>query len=438
MPTIDGRYELLEVIASGGMATVTRARDTRLNRLVAIKRPHPGPPGNNLPERMSREARTAASLSHPNLVTIYDYGSDDDGPYLVMELVEGPTLQEAAETIGFEEALDIGARLADALAAIHEVGIVHRDVKPSNVIMSPLGPVLTDFGLALDPADSRDMTNPGTVVATPSYAAPEVLAGRPSTAASDVFSLAMVIDHLVRRWISDSDELAGFLGTAIAANPEDRPDAQTMARVLRATAPTVTLEIEDLSRDTASPEGSTRILPIVEQPDDDGPPASRRRLVWIVAAMLGLTAIALAVLALDPATQNAEAADPTFAPTTVIAATTTPPPTTAPPTTSSPTTLSPDEVPLDEARSRLEAILLEEPRSDMKPPDVKKLMKKVDEAVRLVEEGKDSKATEKLNEVARQLEKKLDGANREEAFAALESIASSLGLSLDTPDGDDD
>jgi serine/threonine protein kinase len=93
---IDDRYELLEVIASGGMATVWRARDTRLNRLVAVKRPHPSPPGDPSTDRLSREARAAASLSHPNLITVYDYGSNELGPYLVMELVDGPTLQDVA------------------------------------------------------------------------------------------------------------------------------------------------------------------------------------------------------------------------------------------------------------------------------------------------------------------------------------------------------
>ncbi len=145
---VDDRYELLEVLASGGMATVWRARDTRLGRIVALKRPHPAPAGSKTDERIEREARAAAGVKHPNLVTMFDTGGDEAGPYLVMELVEGPTLASPGREIGPTEAIDIGAQIADALAAVHDAGIVHRDVKPSNVILSERGPCLTDFGIA--------------------------------------------------------------------------------------------------------------------------------------------------------------------------------------------------------------------------------------------------------------------------------------------------
>ena len=196
MQLVEDRYEVLEVIASGGMATVYRARDVRLDRPVALKRPHPGPPGNDLDARIEREARAAAGLNHPNVVTVYDYGSDDEGPFLVMELVDGATLQEKAADISAVEAFQVGAQLADGLAAIHAAGVVHRDVKPSNVIMSERGPMLTDFGIASFNGSGERITSPGTVLATPSYAAPEVLSGKPPTPASDVYSLALVVKHL--------------------------------------------------------------------------------------------------------------------------------------------------------------------------------------------------------------------------------------------------
>ncbi|MGH3649907.1 MAG: protein kinase domain-containing protein, partial [Acidimicrobiia bacterium] len=125
---IDDRYELLEVIASGGMATVWRARDMRLDGVVALKRPHPTPDSDEaIHRRMDREARAAASLNHPNVVTVYDYGNDDEGPFLVMELAEGPTLDQVAPKIGAPAVTEIGVQLAEALAAIHAAGIVHRD-----------------------------------------------------------------------------------------------------------------------------------------------------------------------------------------------------------------------------------------------------------------------------------------------------------------------
>ena len=119
---IDDRYQLDEVIASGGMASVWRARDTRLDRLVALKRPHPGALDDTVHQRMEREARAAASLSHPHLVTVYDFGLDDAGPYIVMELVEGRTLDDMREEIEPAQALAIGAQVAEALAAITPPG----------------------------------------------------------------------------------------------------------------------------------------------------------------------------------------------------------------------------------------------------------------------------------------------------------------------------
>ena len=113
---VGDRYELLEVIGTGGMATVWRARDERLGRLVALKRPHPAPPGSDVLARFDREARMAAAASHPNLVDIYDVGHDADGPYLVMELVDAPSLADAPP--GPDTAARIGAEVGNGLAAL--------------------------------------------------------------------------------------------------------------------------------------------------------------------------------------------------------------------------------------------------------------------------------------------------------------------------------
>ncbi|MGH8957224.1 MAG: serine/threonine-protein kinase, partial [Acidimicrobiia bacterium] len=251
---VDDRYELLEVLASGGMATVWRARDTRLNRFVALKRPHPAPAEHKVHERMAREAQAAAGVSHPNLVTMFDTGVDKAGPYLVMELVAGPTLAAPGRDIPPAEALRIGAQLADALATVHDAGVVHRDIKPSNVILAEDGPRLTDFGIASIEESTSELTLPGTVLATPSYAAPEVLAGGAPTPASDVFSLAALIYGLVGgrapfEGTQRSDEpppledpaIDRTLRPALGSEPSLRPSARDLAAGLRASAPTTAI-----------------------------------------------------------------------------------------------------------------------------------------------------------------------------------------------------
>lgn len=429
---IDDRYELLEVIASGGMASVWRARDTRLDRLVALKRPHPAAPGDDSAVRMAREARAAASLTHPNLITVYDYGSDELGPYLVMELVDGPTLLELVGEIEASEAVIVGAQVADALDAIHAAGIVHRDVKPGNVIMSERGPLLTDFGIAWDPNATSKITDPGKVVGTPSYAAPEVLAGETPTTASDVYSLAVMIDELVGG--SGHEPGPGMetaLSPALSPSPEDRPDAAALGAALRRVAPTMT---------GMSPNGSTLVMeatppgPGIVGDGDVG----RRRVagrLW-VAGLLAAAAVALVAIGL--ALSNGDVpADAAAGPTeTSLAATTSTRATTS--TQASTTTLL-VETSVAGARNELESILLQPPRSDLKPSEVEDMMKKVDEAIEAAADGDEDKAEKKLSETAKKLDDKLDGESLPEAQNLLARLAELLGVDFDsTGDGDDD
>ena len=428
MQLIDNRYELLDVIASGGMATVWRARDTRLDRLVAVKRPHPTPLADESAARMAREARAAASLSHPNLITVYDFGSDESGPYLVMELVDGPTLMEGSAEIDAAEAIDIGAQVADALAAIHAAGIVHRDVKPGNVILSERGPLLTDFGIALDPNATAEITEPGKVVTTPSYAAPEVLAGEKPTPASDVFSLAVMIDELVEmQGLDRSRDIAAVLKPAMSVSPGDRPDAVGFAAALRRAAPTATW---------ASPGDSTLVLepsssPLVSDQEDG---ADRSTPMWIwVAGLLVVLAAGLAVLGLvlsdgDPPADAA--ATPPAVSTTVVPEGSTTSTSTSSTTTSVPTTVT-------QTRNELEALLLEPPRSDLKRSEVEDVMKKVDEAIEAAGEEDLDKSEEKLSESAKKLDEKLEGDKRDEATLLLRQLADLLGVDLETEDQDD-
>lgn len=236
------RYEVIDVVGSGGMATVWRARDRELGRLVAIKRPHPAPAGAATHERFRREARAAAAVSHPNLVTVYDAAVDDEGPYLVMELVDAPSM--AQSTVEPSAAAVIGASLARALAALHAVDIVHRDIKPSNILLPPGGPQLTDFGIArsLDAID--DVTQAGVHMGTPSYAPPETLGGGVHDEAGDVYSLAVVIHEMftgerlaaaggTRVMVTDRF-LGPVLEAALSEEPSARPTAAEFAESLEA------------------------------------------------------------------------------------------------------------------------------------------------------------------------------------------------------------
>jgi serine/threonine-protein kinase len=194
-----GRYELVEEIGEGGMATVFRARDRELRRDVAIKVmfPHLAKREETV-HRFQREARAAAGLEHPNILRVYDVG--DAPPFIVMELVRGRTLLAEIELRGAmlaELAACVGALLADALAAAHKAGVIHRDVKPANVLIASDGRVLlADFGVArLETSDSL-VTRSGALLGTPAYMSPEQASGDIATARSDLYSLGATLYQL--------------------------------------------------------------------------------------------------------------------------------------------------------------------------------------------------------------------------------------------------
>jgi len=209
--TLGGRYILSERVGAGGMGRVFRARDTVLGRDVAIKLFHTDHADGLEPSRHLAEARVLAALDHPSLVTLYDArldgGSGGDHVYLVMEFVDGPSLQRRIEQDALEPAFvaDLLVDLARGLAAVHATGVVHRDVKPSNVLLrptrhSPYGweAVLADFGVA-HLIDAARLTTPGTVIGTAAYLAPEQVRGDPPQPASDVYALGLLtIEALTR------------------------------------------------------------------------------------------------------------------------------------------------------------------------------------------------------------------------------------------------
>lgn len=210
--TIAGRYELGEEIGRGGMGTVYRARDTELERDVAIKLLAGADRSADARARLQREARFAAALEHPGIVPVYDVGELPDGqPYYVMKFVSGARLDELVRgDATASERLDVFLRICDAVAYAHSRGVVHRDLKPQNVRVGPFGEVqVLDFGVAkrvggaeaVHGATSRTHgTAAGTVIGTPGWMAPEQARGETDVdARADVYALGALLDALVRR-----------------------------------------------------------------------------------------------------------------------------------------------------------------------------------------------------------------------------------------------
>jgi len=195
-----GRYRLVRRIATGGMGEVWQADDTVLGRRVALKvLVEELAADDRATRRFVREARATARLTHPNVARVYDFGRDGGAPFLVMELLEGETLAArlASGPLPPAEAARVAAAVADALEAAHQRGIVHRDVKPSNIMLTPGGEVkVLDFGIAAAADETHSTTGSG-LYATVAYVSPERVTGEPATPASDVYSLGAVLYELL-------------------------------------------------------------------------------------------------------------------------------------------------------------------------------------------------------------------------------------------------
>ncbi|MGW7273283.1 serine/threonine-protein kinase [Streptomyces sp. NPDC054864] len=330
---VDGRFELLERLGSGGMGTVWRARDTVLHREVAIKEVRPaareltGEQSRVLRERVLREARALARLNHPHVVTIHHIVDTGPHPWLVMELLPGRTLQDLLEqgTLTPREAARIGRELLSALRVAHAAGILHRDVKPANVLLrgetsGGQGPsvVLTDFGIATL-LGSTQLTATGDLIGSPEYMAPERIRGTDQGPAADLWSLGLVL-YLAVEGVSPlrrpttlatlaavldepvptptrSGALTPVLNALLVRDPALRPDAERLDAMLAAVANDVSWQPTEIS---------DRPTPPVEPP----PAEPRRRtpvLLAAVAVALALVAGATLVLALRDGTGTAGA-----------------------------------------------------------------------------------------------------------------------------------
>lgn len=193
---IDGRYRLQHVIANGGMGQVWQATDETLGREVAVKVLHPEAAGDTgFQERFRAEARNSAALQHPNIVTVFDFGEGEHSAYLVMELIDGEPLSSIIRDGGpldTELATEILYQAAIALQAAHAAGVVHRDVKPANIVVDAEGYArLADFGISRAIASSG-ITQTGEVLGTAHYLSPEQVQGQPAGPPSDVYALAVV------------------------------------------------------------------------------------------------------------------------------------------------------------------------------------------------------------------------------------------------------
>ena len=307
--SVQARYDLLEEIGEGGMGEVWRARDTRLNREVAIKflLSHSADDPENL-VRFFAEAQSVARIHHPNVVTVLDFGEIDDRPYLVMEFVPGGSLTDVTngDPILPERALEIIGKIAGAAGAAHSLGIVHRDIKPANILLDDEGhPKLCDFGIASSARDAERLTATGVAIGSPHYLSPEQAAGVEALPASDVYSLGVVlyelltgvrpfggnnvtaiaIAHIEREAEPPSVHLPGLSSemdhlvlTCLQKAPEDRfQDGNELHRAIEA------LENEE-------PE-STGLMPVGEPAH--APSRSYRRLALVAAVLLAITSFAV-------------------------------------------------------------------------------------------------------------------------------------------------
>lgn len=363
--TFGGRYQLLSRVAIGGMGEVWQATDLVIGRTVAIKilkDEYLGDPG--FLERFRAEARHAALVNHEGIANVYDYGEEEGSAYLVMELVPGEalsTILERERVLPADQVLDFVAQTASALHAAHQAGLVHRDIKPGNLLITPDGRVkITDFGIARI-ADQVPLTATGQVMGTVQYLSPEQASGHPASPSTDVYSLGIVAYEALagRRPFTGESQVAiamaqineappelpvtvaepvrNLVFAAIAKKPADRPaSAQLFARAAQALrrgdvggAAAIVPAIASGAAATAGTQvmpaagdESTRVLPSMGPVPTPAMPTDARRSPWTwpLVALIGILIVllvgALIAIFAQPSTPEPEPSDtPSSSPT---------------------------------------------------------------------------------------------------------------------------
>lgn len=310
-----GRYELRGVLGRGGMAEVHDGWDTRLSRPVAIKLLYPSLAADEVTRRrFENEARAAAALNHPNIVAVHDSGEDNGTPYIVMERLPGPTLAEEIEAgpLSADRVRWVVADLLGALAAAHAAGILHRDIKPGNVLITASGSAkLADFGIAKTGADAH--TRVGMVFGTANYLSPQRITGRPASPADDLYALGVLGYEALTRQLpfergNPVATMRAVLDEPLVPIGALRPDVDpVLVHVLeRAMARDPAYRFADATEMLAALRGAppTRPATLMLPAAPPAPRRSRARMALLTAGLLTGVVLAALLLISDPPPQH--------------------------------------------------------------------------------------------------------------------------------------